>query len=124
MFARVRLNALALLCASLIASVPACVQHGALPPSTIDNERVQLLIHLVRQDCGACHGLNLTGGLGPALTPTALGGKHRDYLSRIILQGVPGTAMPAWQPLLDPVDADWIARRLLEGFPPLQGALP
>ena len=30
------------------------------------------LLRMVRRDCGSCHGMRLTGGLGPALTPQAL----------------------------------------------------
>ncbi|HYG42204.1 MAG TPA: cytochrome c, partial [Bordetella sp.] len=36
------------------------------------------LEHLLRQDCGSCHGLRMTGGLGPPLTRQALAGKPRD----------------------------------------------
>ena len=34
--------------------------------------RQQELVHLVRQDCGSCHGMRLAGGLGPALLPARL----------------------------------------------------
>ena len=34
----------------------------------IDGARQSQLIRMVRQDCGSCHGIQLTGGLGPALT--------------------------------------------------------
>lgn len=75
------------------------------------------LIRLVRQDCGACHGMTLNGGLGSPLTATALAGKPVDAISATILHGRPGTAMPAWKTLLSEAQADWIAARLIEGFP-------
>ena len=30
------------------------------------------VVRIVRQDCGSCHGMRLTGGLGPPLTAQAL----------------------------------------------------
>jgi cytochrome c55X len=75
------------------------------------------LARLVRHDCGSCHGLRLTGGLGPALTSTALHGKPAAYVQAVILNGRAGTAMPPWSPFLTHAEAAWIAERLLEGFP-------
>ena len=78
-------------------------------------EREQELRNLLIQDCGSCHGLRLRGGLGPALLPQQLQGKSADYLSIVILEGRPGTAMPGWRPLLSPGEALWMARLLLDG---------
>ena len=75
------------------------------------------LVSLVRQDCGACHGLTLKGGLGPPLLPETLLNKPVDSLKATILQGRPGTAMPPWQRLLSEADADWIVANLKRGFP-------
>jgi cytochrome c55X len=75
------------------------------------------LIRLVRQDCGSCHGMQLTGGLGTPLTREALADKPLESLSATILYGRPGTAMPAWKTLLTENDANWIAEQLLVGFP-------
>ncbi len=80
-------------------------------------QRTAQLTHLVRQDCGSCHGMTLGGGLGPSLLPAALAGKPTDYLKYVILNGVAGSAMPGWSPLLTEADADWIAQHLLRGFP-------
>jgi len=70
---------------------------------------------LVLEDCGACHGLTLKGSLGPSLLPAALAGKPEKYLASTILHGRKNTAMPAWQGVLSPDDAAWIARQLLQG---------
>lgn len=77
--------------------------------------RQQELIHLVRQDCGSCHGLTLRGGLGKPLTSEHLQGWDRELLVSIILDGVPGTPMPPWRALLSEGDARWIADRLQQG---------
>ena len=52
-----------------------------LPAASADTpvDRRQLE-HLLLQDCGSCHGLRLTGGLGPAITSEALAGKPRESL--------------------------------------------
>ena len=75
------------------------------------------LERLVRQDCGSCHGLTLRGGLGPDIRRDALGHHDRDSLSAIILDGIPGTPMPPWHPLLSEAEARWIATYLLTGDP-------
>ena len=75
------------------------------------------LEHLVIQDCGSCHGLRMTGGLGRDITPAALAGRDPADLAAIILDGMPGTAMPGWRPLLTEDEARWIADYLLENEP-------
>ncbi len=67
------------------------------------------LEHMVVQDCGSCHGLTMKGGLGRPLTPDTLAHAEPDGLALIILDGIPGTAMPPWRPLLTEEEALWIA---------------
>jgi cytochrome c55X len=74
------------------------------------------LRHLIQHDCGSCHGMTLAGGLGPALTATALRDKPLQYIEAMILRGRPGTAMPGWAGLLSESDVRWIARQLKEGL--------
>ena len=81
----------------------------------ISSSRQQELRNLLVQDCGSCHGLTMRGGLGPALLPTILQGKSAEYISSVILNGRPGSAMPAWRSLLSPAEARWMADRLLQG---------
>lgn len=73
------------------------------------------LMNLVVQDCGSCHGLTMRGGLGKPLTRDELMKWDRDQLAHIILDGVPGTPMPAWRSLLTEAEARWIADTLKEG---------
>ena len=82
-----------------------------------DNQRQAQLQHLLDQDCGACHGLHLTGGLGPPLTREALAGTSRDSLIATVTLGRPGSAMPGWAALLEPEDIRWLVDRLLQGKP-------
>lgn len=74
------------------------------------------LRNLVVQDCGSCHGLTLQGGLGKPLTVDALAAWDREQLAHIILNGVPGTPMPPWGPLLSEAEARWIADALKRGI--------
>lgn len=80
-------------------------------------ERQKELIHLVRQECGFCHGLHLTGGLGSPITAAAMRDRPVETMTAVILHGIPGTAMPGWQPFLSEAEANWIVRKLQEGFP-------
>lgn len=74
----VKTAVLPLVCA-LLASV-AQAQTAPQPSA----QRAAELVRMVRQDCGSCHGMRLTGGLGPALTREALVGKPPNYLSAVI----------------------------------------
>lgn len=89
----------------------------AAPLAAVDlpAERAAELERLVLQDCGSCHGLTLKGGLGPDLRAETLAGTSPESLTAIVLDGVPGTAMPPWHPLLSETEARWIAEFLLNG---------
>jgi cytochrome c55X len=103
------MNRLTWLAPSLLLAAP------LLAGEPIPGERQQELQNLLIQDCGSCHGLTMRGGLGPALLPADLQGKSAEYLSIVILEGRPGTAMPGWRPMLSDAEARWMAERLLEG---------
>ena len=75
------------------------------------------LVRMVRQDCGSCHGLRLTGGLGPALTREALADKPIGSLAATIYGGRPGTPMAPWKAMVNEAEALWIAQQLMAGFP-------
>jgi cytochrome c55X len=81
--------------------------------------RQKELVHMVRQDCGSCHGMRLAGGLGPALLPERLADWPDDSLVATIIHGRPGTAMPGWQRFMNEAEAGWIVARLKQGFPEL-----
>lgn len=98
--------------AGLLALLAASAAIAQPPPA-----RQAELIALVRQDCGACHGLALKGGLGPALEPSALRDKDAQVLRYVILEGRRGTAMPPWRSFLTETEAAWVVERLKQGFP-------
>jgi cytochrome c55X len=94
------------------ATVSARAADDVAPPDARRHE----LLKLLRQDCGSCHGMRLTGGLGPALTPQALKNKPAASLTATILSGRPGTAMPPWHPFLTETEAQWLVARLQRGL--------
>ena len=57
-------------------------------------ERQQELKHLLKHDCGSCHGMTLKGGLGPALLPENLIDKADEVLKQTILHGRNGMMPP------------------------------
>ncbi len=79
--------------------------------------RQKELVHLVRQDCGSCHGMTLQGGLGPALLPESLKDKPAEGLVATVYYGRPGTPMPPWKQFMSEAEADWIVKKLMNGFP-------
>jgi cytochrome c55X len=103
------------LCIWLALLVGAAGLHAQTAPPTA--QRQQELVRMVRQDCGSCHGLHLTGGLGPALTREALADKPLDSMVATIYGGRPGTPMAPWKAMLSEADALWIAQQLFAGFP-------
>lgn len=77
--------------------------------------RQRELVRLLRDDCGACHGMRLAGGLGPPLTRDALRDKPADSLTATIIHGRPGTPMPPWRPFMSEAEAAWLVTHLQQG---------
>ncbi|MCC7183562.1 MAG: cytochrome c [Rhodocyclaceae bacterium] len=90
------------LAAMLGAATAAAPAAGPLPA------RRAALLNLLDQDCGSCHGLRRTGGLGPALTREALAGKSPATLRAVILDGRSGTAMPPWRGIVSEAEATFL----------------
>ena len=88
-----------------------CVSLNCLAaePTSVRQDELR---HLLKNDCGACHGLTLKGGMGPALLPDNLQGKPDEFLINTILQGRKGTAMPPWKAFMNTDDALWLVRQL------------
>ena len=86
-----------------------------VPSPAPRSERQRELIRLLQQDCGSCHGMRLTGGLGPPLTPEALRTKPAASLVATIVSGRPGTAMPPWRRFVSEAEAQWLVARMVVG---------
>ncbi len=84
--------------------------------SNLTTERKAALIHLLKQDCGSCHGMTLKGGLGPALLPENLKDKPSLLIKNTILFGRPSTAMPPWQGILTEEEVIWLTLQLQKGL--------
>lgn len=77
-----------------------------------DSQRQMELQQMLAQNCTVCHGPKLKGKVGPALTPKALASKNDQTLVETILEGRPGTVMPAWDFMLKESEAKWLVRYL------------
>ena len=101
------------------AVVVAVLAVGSANASAVDwvpaAPRQAALAHLVIQDCGSCHGMRLTGGLGPPLTREALADRPPESLVATVLHGRRGTAMPPWRDFMTEAEAVWVVTRLREG---------
>lgn len=85
---------------------------AALHAEPISADRKASLDHLLRHDCGSCHGMTLQGGLGPALLPEQFTDQDIDSIATMILVGNPEKAMPPWEGLLSFSDARYLARQI------------
>jgi plastocyanin len=84
--------------------------------SSISPQRREEIISLLRQDCGACHGMTLQGGLGPSLLPDALKKMTEEQVALTISAGRPGTPMPPWKSFFSEQEMQWLAKQLKQGF--------
>lgn len=74
------------------------------------------ILHLLKHDCGSCHGMTMKGGLGPSLHPDAIAEHDDDLLIETILNGRPGTPMAPWRISLNEDEARWLVTKLKEGI--------
>ena len=87
---------------------------AAAAVAEIDPQRQDELRHMLLHDCGSCHGMTMKGGLGPALTPEALGDRSPEALAATVTWGRPGTPMPPFKGLLSDEEIRWLISQLLE----------
>ncbi len=102
-------------CLTLLASLLIVPSLSYADSKALTDSRQAELTHIVKQDCGSCHGMTLKGGLGPALLMENLQDKPILFIQNTILYGRRGTAMPPWKTLLTEQEALWIAEQLKQG---------
>ena len=105
----------AFLTAAFTATLTAAATTPVWSEGSISETRQKELLYLLQQDCGACHGLTLKGGLGGPLLPANLADKPDDALVEVIMQGLPGTPMPPWRFLLKEKEAAFLVRAMKSG---------
>lgn len=96
--------------AALVVLLTLGVAAAADEPPPIPRQRE--LRHLLDHDCGSCHGLTRRGGLGPALSASALADRDDDFLIDTIMFGRRGTPMPPWSNELSRGDARFLVELL------------
>jgi len=82
----------------------------------IEEARQAELLNFLEQDCGSCHGLKRTGGLGSPLVPEELEGRDDETLAEIVLEGIPETAMPPWKAIITEEEAYFLIKQLRKGL--------
>lgn len=95
--------------ASLLFLTAGCATAG---PAAAGEEE---LLRLLKDDCGSCHGLRLSGGLGPALTRASLDGLSDGALFEVIRNGRPERAMPPWKGILSDAEITTLVAILRTG---------
>ncbi len=81
----------------------------------ISATRQQEILHVLKHDCGSCHGMTLKGGLGPSLRADVLKRMTEEQVALTITLGRPGTPMPPWKPFFNEQETRWLAQQLLAG---------
>jgi len=81
----------------------------------VTTERQSELRDFVEQNCPACHGIRMTGSIGPALSKAHLQHLSVNAVTLTILHGLPAKGMPPWEAQLSEKDAYWIAELLKRG---------
>ena len=115
LFGRVNALEIAIAVVLTVAALFAGVIWALADTRELPEERQRQLTEFVRQDCGSCHGMTLKGGLGRPLSAESFRGRESEAIAAIILDGIPGTAMPPWRGLLSDAEANWIAAALKRG---------
>ncbi len=116
-------NRVFLLCAAFFCAFSAKAEDCKLYPlwenvPAPEVARQKEIRHLLYQDCGSCHGLQLKGGLGLPLKAENLKERDPESMLLTILQGRPGTAMPPFAPFLNENEARWLLMRLYANCSP------
>jgi plastocyanin/mono/diheme cytochrome c family protein len=82
----------------------------------IPQQRREEILYTLRQDCGACHGMTLKGGLGPPLKPASINKMTTEQIVATITYGRPGTPMPPWKAFFNEKEIQWLAQQLQQGI--------
>jgi cytochrome c55X len=88
-----------------------CFAGGCFAAEPTPERQIELR-NLLKNDCGACHGLTLQGGLGSSLQSKDLAKKSDISLIDTITNGRKGTAMPPWKPFLNQDEIEWLVHFL------------
>jgi cytochrome c oxidase cbb3-type subunit 3 len=90
--------------------------ESARPAAVVlTKEAVEAGETIFKNNCTACHGADMTGGIGPNLLDSVWihGGKPEDIV-RTITEGVPAKGMLTWGPILGPEKIGQVAAYVIE----------
>ncbi len=84
----------------------------ATEPSTEKQTEIRTML---KNMCGACHGENLKGAMGPALNSETLANKSDEMLIDTIYNGRKGTMMSSWKASMNKDEIGWLVSVLKSG---------
>ena len=82
---------------------------SAQSASPLNTERLK---HIIKHDCGSCHGMTLKGGLGPSILEEDLKKWSDEQLFTVIKWGRPKLVMPPWKDIFTDQEIQWIIKYL------------
>ena len=77
----------------LLIGYPAAVAAGSSSPLPGDPGAGAVIY---QQNCVACHGANLQGGIGKRLNPIEVDHDNAAFIIATVTHGIPDTQMPGW----------------------------
>ena len=90
-------------------------QNASAAAVTTDAGAIDQGKEIYATNCAACHGPDLTGGIGPNLIDDEwVHGGDPDSVVKTITEGVGAKGMPAWGPVLGPAKVGAVASYVLE----------
>lgn len=112
-----------------VSSASPFAKHDQQPKLRELSKQQQLGEQLFQANCAFCHAADGTGKnwIGSFLQPhprnlvnsDAMQKMTRSRLKQVILEGLPGTTMPAWQSVLSPAQIDAVIAYIDRAFQPL-----
>src|SRR5215813_6958887 len=94
------MRAVAVAVVAVLVSAPCATTQGpAQNPLVGNREAISIGAAMFRTRCAGCHGPDAHGYLGPDLTGFWASGGTDDRMFEIVKRGVPGTEMPAADPI-------------------------
>jgi cytochrome c oxidase cbb3-type subunit III len=86
-------------------------------PLAFDDETLKAGAKVFGEQCAACHGAALGGGIGPNLLDAGwIHGSEPEQIRATITNGVAAKGMPAWGPVLGPDKVGKVAAFVIDSF--------
>lgn len=100
--------------AEMLAAAERWPEQDAPSELSFDDATLAAGKQVYAQTCLACHGADMTGGIGPNLVDAEwIHGGEAEQVVKTISEGVAAKGMPAWGPVLGPEKVSQVAAWIL-----------